>query len=1097
MRKGTIAAKALTLLLAVGMLSQNVVTVYADEPGGGEPSSETTYTITYQVEDSAQGSVRLNKDDAESKESATETVTVTTDEEGNITYSEIVGVVAEAAENYTFVNWTLDDGQAADMASFTPDVQGLSGDVTYTAHFEAEAAPQNDETGRPDTIPEGKAYVVSTNTVYDTLDAAMTAAGTTDTIYLGKGTYSGSSDANKGTGANKNLRFIGESQGETVWNILDAGFRNGGDGYCDYSFDNRGQSPVTVTFENMTMVSSINVSSGTFQQYNRDTSYLRGLVGIDHLILKDCIFNGIAGYWGYTSTEFDNVTFNAPGTDAAKDYGISVSYSYGFQKYDYSIWTYTGSSYTFDGCTFNSKGRQVNVFSYNSGECTINYNDCTVNASVGSGFGDSMFVKTVLNIDDSSRVYKVNITGDNIVNGLTPNSNTCSRLFEVKGNEAVVTMGGTTVWTDGKMVSHEMDIEHGSYNNGKASGSENQYTEGYKDNAYTITYGDWYEKDGLKVRDIIKECDYCGWTSNGQEKESETIEKDLPADILIDTGDGVQNTEHEAVVEVRPGQSVGLVGALKVSAVTEQMNAVEAAFPDTDLSKVTIENLDYGFTAVLTIPDGMTLPEDVKVSGASGLSTTFTADVDNVDRDNGKVTVKFSLTDDAKSNIKTYTDLREYVKAAGVDGWITVTIPDVTIDTDVEDGKELTVCGTVEGTFQGTAKGSYTTYTFPYTWTGVQDEAGKDAVAGDDDSIRLTVKVVTDKTTVEGTVAWDDADDKDGVRPDSVVVRIYSVDADGNKTEVSKVTSADGTFVFKDLPVYDANGNKIVYSVSEDTIDEYTTTIDGDAEDGFTIVNKHTPADAIVVSDPPVKKVVKGDEPSEAGAFSFTIKANEDGNPMPGKTQVTIKTKESDTAEFGDITFTKAGTYSYTIREIEGDLDGYTYDDAVYVVTYKVSRTAGAEAILTADRTITKDGVEVKDATYVTFTNTYEAPKTPDKDDDKKPEPNPDDKKPTPDDNKKPDPSDGKPHKHHDKSSSKPVTPAQTTPTQTPTETPVVTPIDTTPAPAADVVQESGTVSTDEAAIKTGDNSMMAIYGALFLTAAAGLVVWTRKGRVR
>lgn len=150
------------------------------------------------------------------------------------------------------------------------------------------------------------------------------------------------------------------------------------------------------------------------------------------------------------------------------------------------------------------------------------------------------------------------------------------------------------------------------------------------------------------------------------------------------------------------------------------------------------------------------------------------------------------------------------------------------------------------------------------------------------------------------------------------------------------------------MPVYDASGNAITYTVAEDAIDEYATTISGDAKAGFTIVNKHVPA----------------------------------------------------------------------------------------------------------------------------------APKTPNKD-------------------KTDDQSDDKPHEHHDKSSSKTVTPAQTTPTQTPADATVVTPTETTPAPAADAVQESGAVvSTEEASINTGDDSMMALYAVLFLAAAAGLIVWTRKVRV-
>lgn len=760
-----IATGVLTALLSIGMLSQNVVAVYAAEAGDGAPENSGEVTITYTVNDSEMGEVSLES----------ETVTAET------VATELKGSTASAKDGYVFVNWQDAEGtvQGSD-ATFLPSSVPTE-DVTYTAYFAADqsgddndddkgdaganvipqkegdgsdATPQNEGNGvNPQnegdgasndavpTVADGKAYVVSTATEYETLDAAMEAAASTDTIYLGKGTYRGSSDANKGKGAGKNLTFIGAGKSDTVWQILDDGFRNGGDGYCDYSLDNRGAaSPVTVTFENMAMVSSINIGSGTFKQYNRGDSYLRGLVGIDNLVLRNCEFNGIAGYWGYTSTEFDDVTFNAPGTDQAAKYGISVSYYGGYQTYDYSLWTYTGSSYTFDGCTFNSKGRQVNVFSYNGSACTINYKDCTVNANVGSGWADSMFATSVLNIDDSSRTYHINISGDNVVKGLDPNSTTCSRLFQIKGSKAVVSMGDTVVWTNGAMVNHEMDIHFGSYDNGKAEGTANQYTEGYKDNAYTIKETTETLSDGTTLIKTTKTCNYCGW-SDSETKRTE-VGEDLPADLLVDN-----NTQHTETYKVRPGQTVSLTGALKVSQVAQQMEAVEEVFNESNLDNIKISDLEYAFTAELTVPKGMTLPDKVEIT-TDGLANTFKAEVESADPAAGTVKVLFSLTDKAKEDIKTYTQLKNYVKAAGenTDGWLKVTIPNVIIDEDVAGGTKLTVLGSVSGSFQALATGTQREITFPYTWTGKQWADGKDSEAEDDDTIQLTVEVTAPET---------------------------------------------------------------------------------------------------------------------------------------------------------------------------------------------------------------------------------------------------------------------------------------------------------------------------------------------------------------
>ena len=56
----------------------------------------------------------------------------------------------------------------------------------------------------------------------------------------------------------------------------------------------------------------------------------------------------------------------------------------------------------------------------------------------------------------------------------------------------------------------------GSYDNGKAPGKLNQYTEGYKDNAFTETPTEWdwnAEKD-CYTRTASRTCDYCGYNEN-------------------------------------------------------------------------------------------------------------------------------------------------------------------------------------------------------------------------------------------------------------------------------------------------------------------------------------------------------------------------------------------------------------------------------------------------------------------------------------------------------------------------------------------------------------------------------------------------------
>ena len=334
---------------------------------------------------------------------------------------------------------------------------------------------------------------------YKSLDKAMEAANDGATIYLAAGTYCGNSanPSEEGKGAGKNLTFVGAGSDKTTWQIR-ATKQYGSDGWCDYSFKNSDN----ITFENMTVIGSVYSDTSI---KNNDT---QGLTYINHLTLKDCIFNGRADYWGYKTTTFEDVTFNAPGTEAS-----------GIKGVDYSLWTWTGTEYTFNNCTFNSAGKVINAYRGDGGSTAetpvvLNFNDCEVFSSDAN--------KSVLNIKDDNNYYTVNISGTNTVKGLKPNKRTCSRLFQVEGwandynlsggegngenCQAIVTIDGKTVWQDGKMRSHAIVTEH------------DKYTDGYKDNEFDIIT----ISDGI----YVKKCKHCGYTEPFYGELSNEIELD-------------------------------------------------------------------------------------------------------------------------------------------------------------------------------------------------------------------------------------------------------------------------------------------------------------------------------------------------------------------------------------------------------------------------------------------------------------------------------------------------------------------------------------------------------------------------------------------
>lgn len=376
-----------------------------------------------------------------------------------------------------------------------------------------------------ETVPDGKAKIG--DTVYETLDVALEAAQNNDTIYLGEGTYS----SYKSTAVKHKkltLTFVGAGTDKTIWNMgTSMSGRSDGGEDGDYSFDGLEK----VTFEKMTLRSS--VKDGTGDMVTRNNT---GFVRIQHIVVDNCIIEGRTTYWGYTDTEFHNTKFYAPGhPELNGDQKLGEN-----TKIEYALWTQTGSAFTFDTCEFYAAGKTINVYrDYYQGiyDVTINFNNCTVNSTAPESL-------SVMNINDNNMgnfKYVINFLGSNTVNGIkadgiqsTDGSHaspamdpttgklvakaseqaTCSKLFEfnmkyVNGNtgKTIVNIDRETVWKDGKMVRHAIDT------------ANDKYTDGYKDNAFTITpLGEWTNNgDGTESREVTKTCKYCGYKTNDTE----------------------------------------------------------------------------------------------------------------------------------------------------------------------------------------------------------------------------------------------------------------------------------------------------------------------------------------------------------------------------------------------------------------------------------------------------------------------------------------------------------------------------------------------------------------------------------------------------
>lgn len=321
---------------------------------------------------------------------------------------------------------------------------------------------------------------------YKSLEAAISAAGDGATIKLGEGVYLLGDTQQKVT--TKSLTFVGKGPDKTKWKIQAPQAPYGADGYCDYSFDGSN----SITFQDMTLIGSV-YPNGTIKA--EDT---QGYVRVQNITLKDCVFNGRADYWGYTSTTFDNVTFNAPGTTESE-----------INDTNYSLWTYTGKTYTFRDCTFNSTGKTINVYRHvDPGyDVTVNFENCTVNSNFATSAKDS---KTALSIGDHTfdgSKYILNIITPHVT--AARDKFTCSQVFGFGDNKdkntgrTDVYLNGDLVWTGGKKLTHS-------------------YTDGEKDKAFTPSYSEWTSSNAERIdkREVTKTCDYCGWTKKEWEYAS-------------------------------------------------------------------------------------------------------------------------------------------------------------------------------------------------------------------------------------------------------------------------------------------------------------------------------------------------------------------------------------------------------------------------------------------------------------------------------------------------------------------------------------------------------------------------------------------------
>ena len=188
-----------------------------------------------------------------------------------------------------------------------------------------------------------------------------------------------------------------------------------------------------------------------------------------------------------------------------------------------------------------------------------------------------------------------------------------------------------------------------------------------------------------------------------------------------------------------------------------------------------------------------------------------------------------------------------------------------------------------------------------------------------------------EKISISGSKTWDDADNQDGKRPESIIVRLF---ADGTEVTSKEVTANDNwSWSFTDLDKYNS-GTEIVYTISEDTVADYTTVVDG-----YNITNTHTP-EKISISGS--KTWDDADNQDGKRPESITVRLLADGRVVSHKK---ITEKDNWSWNFEDLpVYEKGEKITYTIKEdsvenYETKLDGYNIINTHKTETTSVSGT--------------------------------------------------------------------------------------------------------------------------------------------------------------
>ncbi|MBP3656202.1 MAG: Cna B-type domain-containing protein [Clostridia bacterium] len=212
-------------------------------------------------------------------------------------------------------------------------------------------------------------------------------------------------------------------------------------------------------------------------------------------------------------------------------------------------------------------------------------------------------------------------------------------------------------------------------------------------------------------------------------------------------------------------------------------------------------------------------------------------------------------------------------------------------------------------------------YTFAHTFysathevTGFKDDNGREYALNEDGTCTIPANQYTADSVVTLTAQWKEKEAPVTITDDTVTIRLKA----GESITLNNLPAGTAYEVWEELPA----GWILIEKVNE------TGEIEPLETHEAVFTNRYDPEKVSVTLR--AQKLLDG-EGAAADQFSFSL--SDDTGVLQIK-----KNAGGGAVTFNTFTYTEEGEHTYTIREVRGDNDAFTYDSAVYTVTVNVTK---------------------------------------------------------------------------------------------------------------------------------------------------------------